>query len=153
MTPEQAASLGHRFASKIQVASNGCWEWTAAKRRDGYGVYKLASGTTVIAHRHSYQTLIGPIPDGLQLDHLCRNRPCCNPEHLEPVTNRENSLRSPLLGDGVAVAQQSVRDRTHCPHGHAYDGVNTGWTRAGHRYCKTCNRERARRNYATKRSS
>lgn len=72
---------------------NGCWVWQRVRDRHGYGRTHRESGKTALAHRVYYERLVGPIPDGLQLDHLCRNHACVNPEHLEPVTNRENVIR------------------------------------------------------------
>lgn len=80
-----------RFWSKVDT-SGICWEWTAA-RSDGYGQFKSGPGEPAGAHRWAYQYLVGPIPVGVQLDHLCRNRACVNPDHLEPVSQRENILR------------------------------------------------------------
>lgn len=86
-----------RFLSKISETSTvGCWLWTA--HRKGYGVYSIKS-RPVLAHRFSYEAIVGPIEGGMQLDHLCRNRHCVNPAHLQPVTCRENLLR----GDTIAA--------------------------------------------------
>jgi hypothetical protein len=82
-----------RLLSKVEVADSGCWEWTAAKDPTGYGRFSVARSMDY-AHRAAYKLLVGPIPAGLDLDHLCRNRGCVNPDHLEPVTRRENLLRS-----------------------------------------------------------
>jgi hypothetical protein len=123
------ADLPERFRTKVQVAPNGCWVWVAARDNHGYGRYGI-DGRAATAHRVAYQTLVGPIPDGLHLDHLCRVRACVNPEHLEPVTCRENVLR----GVGPS-ALHSVK--THCPEGHEYTEENTYLYR-GMRYCQTC---------------
>lgn len=112
-----------------------CWTWTAQINNQGYAVLGVASRPAA-AHRFAYQLLVGPIPEGLHLDHLCRNRGCVNPSHLEPVTCRENLLR------GNTHAAMNVA-KTHCPHGHEYTTENTG-TYKGSRYCRTCGRLRAR---------
>jgi transcriptional regulator with XRE-family HTH domain len=88
-----ARPLGERLAEKISVDANGCWIWRGRINGFGYGEIKYRE-RRLKAHRVSYEHHIGPIPDGLDLDHLCRVRPCINPEHLEPVTRRENIQRS-----------------------------------------------------------
>ncbi len=82
-----------RFHSKYKVISSGCWEWTGAKAPNGYGMFWFNKRYD-IAHRFSYKLFKGPIPDGLEMDHLCRNRGCINPDHLEAVTKSENQKRS-----------------------------------------------------------
>jgi hypothetical protein len=124
--------LPRRFEEKFERQPDGCWVWTAAKHRGGYGAFW--AGKRVLAHRFAYEVMVAPIPRGLQLDHLCRNRACVNPAHLEPVTQCENEAR------GVKGALT-----THCPKGHPYSGDNLilekkhGW-----RKCRECHRERRR---------
>jgi hypothetical protein len=134
-----------RFAEKVALTGTGCIEWIAADNGNGYGqFYGGTEAGNVYAHRWSYEYHVGPIPDGLELDHLCRNRACVNPAHLEAVTRRVNQLRG--LGVGAKAAA-----KTHCPSGHAYAGTNL-YTHptTGHRVCRTCNRSAARRAYARK---
>ena len=90
------------------------------------------AGKHFLAHRMIYELLVGPIPDGLEIDHLCRNRGCVNPGHMEPVTHRENLMR----GDTVAAANPA---KTHCIRGHPYDDENT-YRYGSHRYCRACNK-------------
>lgn len=132
--------LPERFWNKVRPTDSGCWEWTAA-RSNGYGAYSI-DGKKVRAHRIAFLALVGPVADGLELDHLCRNRACVNPEHLEPVTRRENQLR----GEGFA-GDQSRREK--CPSGHDYTPENT-YVRNGHRSCRTCKREHNRKQYAAR---
>src|SRR5690606_17884045 len=117
--------------------SGDCWLWTGGIQPAGYGTWPRSAarrfGVSSLAHRALYQLTVGEIPDGLQLDHLCRVRRCVNPAHLEPVTNRENALRSPLTFTSQNIA------KTHCAQGHPYDEANT-YTRDGRRDCRTCNR-------------
>ncbi len=107
-----------------------CWLWLGAKVHNGYGQLKR-SGKMVRAHRYAYELLIGPIPDGLQLDHLCRIPNCVNPDHLETVTSRENTMR------GVSFAALNAR-KTHCPQGHPYSGANLHIRPRGTRKCRMC---------------
>ena len=118
-----------------------CWLWDACRGRDDYGVFRL-NGKNVRAHRWAYEFCIGPIPEGLELDHLCRTHACVEPDHVEPVTSRENTFRS-----SIAPAAINAR-KTHCAKGHQYNEVNTRWY-LGSRKCRTCNRLRnARRRTA-----
>lgn len=130
-----------RFWSKVD-ASGDCWIWLGAKGR-GYG-HLSAGGRFVGAHRMAYELLVGPIPTGLEIDHLCRNPPCVNPDHLEPVTVRENQRRSPIRKTGPRPGQvPSGRDnylgrRDACKHGHPFTSSNTR-IEAGHgRRCRRC---------------
>jgi hypothetical protein len=130
--------LPERFWSKVSVNdSTGCWEWAAGRGRNGYGRFRWGDATRY-AHRVAYEELVGPVPLGLQLDHLCRVTHCCNPAHLEPVTPRENTLRG--------VARFVNLSKTACPAGHEYSSENT-YMHKGSRYCRECGRQHARRRY------
>ena len=114
-----------RFWPKVD-ASGDCWEWIAARDPNGYGRFRKA-----LAHRWAYIHLVGPIPDALPLDHLCRNPPCVNPDHLEPVTHGVNYRRgySPSRLATSALA---------CKRGHLWDSVNSIVRTNGRRYCRAC---------------
>lgn len=137
-----------RFLQYVAPGPNGCIEWTGGLNGAGYGQFyygKRTRGQTIpgdtgkgYAHRWSYEHYVGPIPEGLHLDHLCRNPICVNPAHLEPVTIRENLLRG--VGPSAIHAK-----KTHCPAGHEYAGDNLYVHPTKRmRYCRTCGRERAK---------
>ena len=135
-----------RFLEKVKIAPTGCWEWQAyLKPNNGYGEFRVGGrrGRTVLAHVFSYESLVGPIPDGLELDHKCRNRACVHPDHLEPVTRSENLLRGDTGLKGGAIHAQRMKAITHCPKGHPYNEENTYLSR-GWRQCRECRRERNR---------
>lgn len=119
-----------RFWLKVWPIGD-CWEWRAYRNRRGYGEFRLRPGHTILAHRYAFQLAKGPIPEGLELDHRCKNPRCVRPSHLEAVTHRENLLRSNSFS-GVHAR------KTHCPRGHAYDRVN----KDGQRVCLACRRIR-----------
>lgn len=123
-------TLEERFWAKVdRRGEDECWNWMAGKSY-GYGMFGLASGKMTQAHRVAWKLLVGKIPKRRELDHLCRNRACVNPNHLEPVTRSVNLRRSPLVG--------RWRKRiTHCPRGHEYTAENT-YTNRGKRRCLTC---------------
>ena len=128
-----------RFAEKIALTDSGCIEWIAGTAGRGYGFFyagRTAPGETgrTYAHRWSYEYHVGPIPDGLHLDHLCRNVLCVNPDHLEPVTCLENLRRG-----------QGHGRETHCPQGHPHAGQNLYVTPKGSRACRACRNDSVRR--------
>lgn len=135
----QPPTTEDRFWAKVDKRGpNDCWEWKASKAH-GYGRVSQDS-KQLGAHRVAYEFMVGPIPDGKVLDHLCRNRGCVNPLHLEPVTPRINLLR------GESLSAQRAK-RTHCPQGHPYDLFNTRVSKRGQRICKVCSKEHFRRAY------
>lgn len=129
-----------RFWRKVNK-TEACWLWTGALCQ-GYGVFHEGSGRgnthQTRAHLYAYRLLVGPIPEGLQLDHLCRVRSCCNPDHLEPVSRYENLAR----GVGTIIAVNSAK--THCPRGHEYDRTYY-WAQGVKRGCSTCDRAKWQR--------
>jgi hypothetical protein len=134
--------IADRFWAKVDK-SGDCWEWTAGKNQYGYGTFG-ADNVRWLAHRWAYTHLVAPIPEGMQVDHLCRNRACVNPAHMELVTSGENTRRG-LAGQHV---REWAEQRTHCPHGHAYDEANTRWVNEGpknkpRRQCRECDRIRS----------
>jgi hypothetical protein len=112
-----------------------CVEWTGGRNSQGYGYVAFRMGPRKVqsksVHRMAYELLVGPIPEGKQLDHLCRNRACVNPEHLEPVTCQVNLLR------GATLAAKNAA-KTHCHRGHLLIGGNLYVNPKGHRECKRC---------------
>jgi len=112
------------FCMKFVINDSGCWIWLGPLSSEGYGSYQNTQ-----AHRFSYKLFVNIIPDGLTIDHLCRNPSCVNPEHLEAVTTQINTSRA-LKHNG---------NKTHCKRGHEFTPDNTGKATNG-RYCKTCYR-------------
>lgn len=130
LTPEQ------RWWANIEVVGR-CWIWQGRPNGNSYGVLRV-KGKTTAAHRFGYELLVGTIPDNLELDHLCRNRLCVRPEHLEPVTTRVNILRG--MGRGAIEARM-----TDCKYGHPLSGENLYIRPSdGKRRCRQCNREKCK---------
>lgn len=130
-----------KLLARTVAGPNACLIWTGAKTDQGYG-HITVNGERCYTHRLSYELHVGPIPDGMHLDHLCRVRACCNPHHLEPVSPGENTRRG------------EPANRTHCPAGHAYDKANTRIRKRldkksgapiTTRECRACGAERNRR--------
>ena len=139
-------TVGERFWQKVDRSGgpDACWPWLGGKCSDGYGTFWVG-GKTVGAHRVAYTLLVGPVPDGLTLDHLCRARGCVNPAHLEPVVHRINVLRGASFSATNAQA-------THCPNGHPYDEKNTRFRPRGGRECRACHNRRTGARQAADRS-
>ena len=142
-----------RFWSKVDVGQwDECWPWTAGKEGKGYGTF-WGNGGQMRAHRVAYELLVGPIPDGLTIDHVedwgCGNKMCCNPTHMEPVTAGENVRRAMRRRTHWANSA-----KTHCPQGHEYTPENTyayGSPRNGQRReCRTCTLARLARRRAAR---
>lgn len=145
------AKMPARFLSKIRVLENGCWEWLACQVTPGYGGFVHERRLTR-SHRVSYILAVGPIPDGLVMDHFlypekgCLGPICCNPRHVRPVTQRENILRS----TGMSARHAA---KTQCPQGHPYDAENTFVDNRGIRHCRECGRIRCRIYQARRRAT
>lgn len=126
----QHTSIAERLRQNtVKAPGSGCWLWAGAIRsKEGYGKITVNKIQTQ-AHRAAYEMAYGPIPDGMVIDHLCRNKMCVNPEHLEAVTSGENSRRFML-------------SRTTCKHGHHWSFENTRYDKRGRRCCRVCERAR-----------
>lgn len=136
------------FTSEQQVAAfwakvdpcrtDGCWFWTASRNKLGYGRFYAYGVKSHAAHRYAHELLVGPIPDGLEINHVCRQPSCVNPQHLEAVTHQVN-MRLGFTGVPSGVQQ---RAKTMCPYGHYYSAANTYVNPRGERQCRTCVRTR-----------
>lgn len=150
-TPDtEPMTLEERFWNKVD-AEGDCWLWTGGQNGTGHGHFNFTENGVrrlIIASRFAWQVLVGPIPEGLEMDHLCRNPPCVNPDHLEPVTHRENMLR------GFAPTMRAFKNSLpgKCPNGHSWID-NTRFNQRGVRECSACNVERVRANRQAKRAA
>lgn len=137
MTPEEIRTRLERHISRDE---SGCWIWTGAVQSSGYSCIGI-EGRVLLAHRVSYEAHRGPISEGLTIDHLCRVKRCVNPDHMEPVTARENNARR-------------LAAQTHCSRGHELAGDNLlNTSRPGRRVCRECNREDQRARYERQKGS
>lgn len=130
----------------IKDPNSGCWLWAGSLNQYGYGNFTFRTKRG-LAHRVSYERSIGPIPEGLQIDHKCRTRGCVRPDHLEPVTPGENVRRG--LSPALTSKRTKGKHKTHCPKGHPYSGDNlythptNGWSG-----CRACCKEKMQRRRA-----
>lgn len=135
------AQLPENLLARLEVQPNGCWLWTGGVKSGGYVNYRV-NGVSTLGHRFVYETLFGPVPDGLEIDHTCHNgtgcpggacvhRRCLNPDHLEAVTHRVNTLR----GNGPFADRAR---QTHCIRGHEFNEKNTYVRKNGTRWCLMC---------------
>lgn len=143
--------VDERFWSHVdRRGPDECWLWTGYVQPNGYGKFKPTDNSSSIwVHRMAYMLEVGPIPEGLTLDHLCKMPRCCNPAHLEPVTLRENLLRSD------SASGRNAR-KTHCPKGHPLEGDNVivRKTKTGiGRECRACENARQRERYEADREA
>jgi len=143
--PHQPNGTAH-FAIEDRGHDTPCWVWQGATHSGGYGSVRRPGGPVESTHRVLYKETVGVIPAGLHLDHLCRVRACCNPDHLEPVTPRENILRG--VGQGALHAA-----KTHCLRGHPFSGDNLFYARAGGRLCRKCDQIREARKREKRRAA
>lgn len=133
-----------RFEEKVSIVPiTGCWMWLGCILNHGRGQIRVSPKRAMQTHRYAYETYVGKIPDGLELDHLCRNGWCCNPSHLEPVTGEENRRR-------YLATLHTDASSTQCKKGHALDEINTRIDAKGRRHCRACEREYLTGYYARK---
>ena len=125
------STLEERFWAKVESGPGDCWTWTGSAHK-GYGRFG-ANGRTVKSHRWAYEYMVAEIPEGLVIDHLCLNRSCVNPDHMDPVPQSVNAARS-------NAGPNHHGGRTHCKRGHEFTPKNTGRDSRGDRYCRTCMR-------------
>ena len=138
----KAMPMIDRFIASFSVdEKTGYWLWHKAINDSGYALISVSHSVMIRAHRFSYEHFVGKIPEGLDIDHICRVRNCVNPKHLRPLTHRDNIL----CGKNVMATNSQ---KTHCPKGHPYNAENTAMRRLSgrnhpFRRCKVCDRERA----------
>lgn len=139
-SPITLSRWNERVAPYLAITDEGCWEWQRARTPNGYGKIHINRSLQYV-HRLSHEVWVGPLVDGLEVDHLCVNPPCANPAHLEAVTRRVNTLRSRNF-----TAEQARQ--THCIHGHPFNQANTYIAPNGSRNCRECRKRVKRESYA-----
>lgn len=147
IAPKKTHPAIDRFLEKIAISEisffggSPCWEWTGCKQPNGYGQFRpdgRRGSKKSSPHRFAYEVYVGEIPDGYEVDHLCKSRGCCNPSHLEAVTVEENRRRRNA-------------EQTHCKYGHKFDEANTRIDPNGRRICRPCISRRVRKHLDRKR--
>lgn len=146
MTGKPAPAQERFWRYAYPEPNSGCWLWDGAVDPNGYGRFSVESKAR-LAHKFYYEFLNGPVPEGLELDHKCRNPSCVNPDHLEAVSHKTNCLR----GVGVIALRAWNKNKTHCRNGHPFDEANT-YAYGNERRCRVCTREAGRRHDAKRRS-
>lgn len=149
--PTRITNFRQYILDNVKIVPYGCWEWQRKLSKEGYGRIGI-NYKVFLAHRVSYTIFKGSIPDGIDIDHLCRNRKCQNPDHLELVTRGENVRR----GMAWKVSGMLQRAKTHCPHGHPYSEENTIIVKdkkGNYRSCRVCRSIKHRQKYAEMRKS
>lgn len=166
MSSDRTSRLARTFWSKIRVEPNGCWIWTGSTTGFGYGrIYVDAQVKQVYVHRWAYELFVGPIPEGLDIDHVCHNedksclggkagcrhRLCANPDHLRTATRSQN------IRAGRKPGPRNVAPKPQCKWGHDFDEANTYIVKQKDgrtwRMCRKCNARRQRETHARKRAA
>lgn len=129
----------------VRNRKTGCWDWLGDMNQKGYGRL-FYNGKKHSAHRVSFEMFNGPISEDLEIDHVCENRKCVNPAHLQQITHRQN------IRNGRLMKSRRI-PKTHCPQGHPYQGDNVLWTRGGYQYCRQCRRDYDKRIYWEKKDA
>lgn len=142
-------TVDERFWEYVVILDDDCWEWIGGKA-GAYGGFYVGGGAKnrirAYAHRWAYEKLVGPIPEGLEIDHVCLNKLCVNPDHLEAVTHSENQLR-------MRATTYTMPDMgPTCRAGHPRNAENTGVNKAGYRFCRPCARDAQRRHKERRKS-
>jgi hypothetical protein len=128
-----------RLLSQIEISDSGCWVWQGYRNSCGYGVIGIGE-RKLLTHRLAYMELAEPIPSGMELDHRCRVRACCNPDHLEPTTHEGN-----IFAPGSQCLGAINAAKTTCLHGHPYAGSNLYVDAKGRRHCRACSVQQSAR--------